>query len=50
MSTRPRITHETKHARRRKDTWKRAGIWAFLFIFAFSVVGGALIAVGGLGK
>lgn len=50
MSTRPRVTHETKDARRRKEAWKRAGVWAFLFVFAFSVVGGALIAVGGLGK
>jgi hypothetical protein len=30
--------------------WKRAGIWAFLIIFAFSVVGGALVAVGGFGN
>lgn len=50
MSTRAPSTHETRSARRRKEAWKRAGIWAFLFVFAFSVVGGALIAVGGLGK
>ncbi len=38
--------HRTQAARKRKDVWLRAGIWLFIFIFAFSIVGGALIAVG----
>lgn len=50
MSSRPSVTHHTREARRRKEALKRAGVWAFLIVFAFSVVGGALIAVGGLGK
>jgi hypothetical protein len=37
--------HETRAARSRKEFWKRLGVWIFIFIFAFSVVGG-LIAVG----
>jgi hypothetical protein len=43
-------THQTRESRRRKDVWMRAGIWAFIIIFAFSVVGGALVAIGGFGQ
>jgi small neutral amino acid transporter SnatA (MarC family) len=50
MTPRQGVTHHTRQARRRKETLKRAGIWAFLIIFAFSVVGGALVAVGGFGQ
>ncbi len=47
-AARPQLTRK---ARERREAWKRAGIWAFLVIFAFSVVGGALaVTVGGLGK
>jgi hypothetical protein len=44
----PRV--ETRDSRKRRDALKRAGIWIFLIIFAFSVVGGALVAVGGFGQ
>lgn len=40
------MKHKTQHARKRRDFWLRAGIWAFIIIFAFSIAGGALIAVG----
>jgi hypothetical protein len=36
--------HTTRSARARREFWKRLGIWVFIVIFAFSVVGG-LIAV-----
>jgi ABC-type Fe3+ transport system permease subunit len=36
--------HQTRSARSRREFWKRTGIWIFIFVFAFSVVGG-LIAV-----
>ncbi len=39
------VTHTSRSARRRKQTLLRAGVWIFLVIFAFSVVG-ALFAVG----
>ena len=50
MSTRPPNTHTTRSARRRKEALLRAGVWVFLIIFAFSVAGGALIAVGTFNK
>lgn len=37
--------HQTRSARAKREFWKRLGIWIFIFIFGFSVVGG-LIAVG----
>lgn len=39
------VKHKTQSARKRRDFWLRAGIWAFILVFAFSIVGG-LIAVG----
>ncbi|MDQ2872044.1 MAG: hypothetical protein M3R35_02820 [Candidatus Eremiobacteraeota bacterium] len=45
MSGRPRVTHQTRSARRRRQTWLRAGIWIFLIIFAMSVVGIGFISV-----
>ena len=51
MSRRAPSPQLTRKARERREAWKRAGIWAFLVVFAFSVVGGALaVTVGGLGK
>lgn len=40
MSQRSRTKHETKASRRRRRSLLKAGIWVFLAIFAFSVVGG----------
>lgn len=44
------MNFQTKSARMRRQRWLRAGVWAFIFVFAFSIVGGALalIALGGL--
>ena len=42
------VKHKSHAARKRRDFWLRAGIWAFIILFAFSIVGGALIAVGTL--
>lgn len=41
------VRHETRSKRKRRQQWLRAGIWVFLFIFAFSVVGGLLVYVVG---
>lgn len=45
MSRKRHPTYQTRSARARREFWKRLGIWVFLMIFAFSVVGG-LIVVG----
>jgi hypothetical protein len=37
--------HTTRSTRSRREFWKRLGIWIFIFIFAFSVVGGAIAIV-----
>jgi hypothetical protein len=37
--------HTTRSARARREFWKRLGIWVFIFVFAFSVVGGAIVVV-----
>ena len=42
MSTKTRIVHETKAKRARRQMWLKAGIWAFILVFAFSVAGGIL--------
>jgi type VI protein secretion system component VasF len=34
--------HKSRASRARREFWKRLGIWIFLFIFAFSVVGGLI--------
>lgn len=45
MKTRPRITYETRSTRARRQALMRLGVWIFLGIFAFSVVGGLMIFV-----
>ncbi|HEY9084628.1 MAG TPA: hypothetical protein VIN40_01600 [Candidatus Tyrphobacter sp.] len=35
--------HETRSKRRRRQLWLKAGIWIFLGVFAFSVVGGLMV-------
>ncbi len=45
MSPRQNVKYETQSARRRRQGWLRAGVWIFIFVFAFSIVGG-LLAVG----
>jgi hypothetical protein len=40
--------HTTRSTRSRREFWKRLGIWIFIFIFAFSVVGGAIAVVASL--
>ncbi|MDE2481031.1 MAG: hypothetical protein KGN02_02430 [bacterium] len=42
MSARPRVTHETKAARTRRQLWIKAGVWIFILLFTFSVAGGIL--------
>lgn len=33
-------TYTTRASRKRKQTLLRAGVWIFIFVFAFSIVGG----------
>ncbi len=40
--------HQTRSARSRREFWKRLGIWVFIFVFAFSVVGGLIAVVASL--
>jgi len=42
MSTRHRATHETRAKRATREWWKKAFIWAFIVLFAFSVAGGVV--------
>jgi hypothetical protein len=42
VSNRVRVNHETKARRARREWWKRALIWAFIVLFAFSVAGGVI--------
>ena len=42
MSARPRVTHETKAQRSRRQFWVKAGVWIFILLFTFSVAGGIL--------
>jgi hypothetical protein len=42
MSNRVRVVHETRARRSRREMWKKAFIWAFIIIFAFSVAGGVI--------
>ncbi|HUA08344.1 MAG TPA: hypothetical protein VMA98_03655 [Candidatus Acidoferrales bacterium] len=42
MSNRIRVVHETRSKRARREFWKRAFIWAFIVLFAFSVAGGVI--------
>jgi hypothetical protein len=32
----------SRKAARRRQTWLRLGVWIFIFVFAFSIVGGLL--------
>ena len=41
-------THTTRSARARREFWKRLAIWIFIFVFAFSVVGGLIAVVASL--
>ncbi|MHB8141127.1 MAG: hypothetical protein ACYDA5_08665 [Vulcanimicrobiaceae bacterium] len=43
MSHRPRVQHQTRFARARRNMLLRAGIWAFIVVFAFSIAGGMII-------
>ncbi|MHB8357568.1 MAG: hypothetical protein ACYDDQ_12855, partial [Vulcanimicrobiaceae bacterium] len=45
LMKRPKVVYQTRSARQRRQALLRAGIWIFLCIFAFSVVG-AVIAFG----
>jgi len=42
MSYRQRPTHETRARRASREWWKKAFIWAFIVLFAFSVAGGVI--------
>ncbi len=42
MSNKIRVVHESKAKRSRREFWKRAFIWAFIVLFAFSVAGGVI--------
>lgn len=42
MSNRVRAVHETRAKRTRREMWKKAFIWAFIVVFAFSVAGGVI--------
>lgn len=46
MSNKIRMVHETKAKRARRDFWKRLFVWAFILVFAFSVAGGLIFAIG----
>ena len=39
MKARPKPLHATKSARKRKQRLQRLGVWIFIALFAFSVVG-----------
>lgn len=41
------VRHETRSKRKRRQQWIKAGIWLFLIVFAFSVVGGLMFVVIG---
>lgn len=43
-----KVRHETRSKRKRRQRWLRAGIWVFLCVFAFSVVGGLMILLTGI--
>ena len=39
MSTKPRVIHETRSKRARRQMWLRVGVWIFLILFVVSVAG-----------
>lgn len=43
MTKRTQTTHETRSARQRRQTLLKAGIWIFLGIFVFSILGFAIV-------
>ncbi len=43
MTRRHHVKYETQSARRKRQVWLRAGVWLFILVFAFSIVGGLLI-------
>ena len=49
MTRRSNVKYETQSARRKRQTWLRFGVWIFILVFAFSIVGG-LLAVGFIRK
>jgi hypothetical protein len=42
-ANRPRVTHETRARRDRREFLKRAFVWVFIFVFVFSVAGGLIV-------
>jgi hypothetical protein len=42
MSARVRVRHETRAARKRRESLMRLGVWIFLILFAFTVAGGVV--------
>ena len=42
MSRKSIATHETRAKRNQREFFKKLGIWIFILIFAFSVVGGLI--------
>lgn len=43
MTKRAQTTHETRSARQRRQRLLKAGIWIFLGIFVFSILGFAIV-------
>ncbi len=44
-----KTTHTTRVTRKRRDFWKRLGVWIFIVFFALSVAGGLIIVSSRLG-
>ena len=42
MSRKATVTHETRAKRNQREFFKKLGIWLFILVFAFSVVGGLI--------
>ena len=42
MSARPRVTHETRAKRTRRELLIKTGVWIFILLFTFSVAGGII--------
>jgi ABC-type microcin C transport system permease subunit YejE len=43
VSKRVHAGYESRESRFRRNRWLRLGVWIFLIIFAFSVVGGIFV-------
>lgn len=50
MSGRQRVVYQSRSARQRRARLLRMGVWAFLLLFALSVVGGLGLLASGLGR